>query len=42
MKKYDFGNNFKILKLGMDDAIEREDKQNFCFLNFFKIKHLTI
>lgn len=42
MKKYDIENDFKILKLGMVDAIEMEGKQNFCFLNFFRIKHLTI
>ena len=42
MKNYDIENDFTILKLGMDNAIEREGKQNFYFPIFFSIKHLTI
>lgn len=32
----DMGNDFKSLKLGMNDSIEKEDRQNFYFLNFFR------
>lgn len=38
MKKYDIGNNFKILKLGMDDAIERGGQTEFLFSEFFQDK----